>query len=127
MRVKAIISTYIDTADMDKELLAQFDPNNLEAELTQYAIDCMVDDVHSWVKSNEVAEAIEIEVIESYPENKMKAEIIKINECQVCGYDETECNIVNNLCSVHTCEICGEEGFASPPKGDILCEKHGGQ
>ena len=64
---------------------------------------------------------------ESYPENKMKAEIIKINECQVCGYDETECNIVNNLCSVHTCEICGEEGFASPPKGDILCEKHGGQ
>ena len=50
-----------------------------------------------------------------------------MNECKICGYDETECDIVNNLCSVHTCEICGEEGYASPPNGDILCEEHGGQ
>lgn len=62
MKVKATISTYIDTADMDEELLSQFDPNNLEEELTQYAIDCMVDDVYNWVKYNEVSEAIKIEV-----------------------------------------------------------------
>lgn len=63
MKVKAIISTYIDTNDMDEELLAQFDPNNLEEELTQYAIDCMVDDVYNYVKYNEVSDAIETEVI----------------------------------------------------------------
>jgi len=62
MRVKAIISTYVDTDDMEQELLEQFDPNNLEEELTQYAIDCMVDDVYNWVKYNEVSDAIEIEV-----------------------------------------------------------------
>lgn len=63
MIVKAIISTYVDTNDMDPELLDQFDKDNLEEELTQYAIDCMVDDVYNWVKYNEVSDAIEIEVI----------------------------------------------------------------
>jgi predicted nucleic-acid-binding Zn-ribbon protein len=47
--------------------------------------------------------------------------------CQVCGYTSQEVRIVNNLCSVHTCEKCGAEGYASGDVGAILCEKHGGQ
>jgi len=47
--------------------------------------------------------------------------------CRVCGYTSQEVRIENGLCSVHTCEKCGAEGYASGDKGDILCEKHGGQ
>ena len=47
--------------------------------------------------------------------------------CQICGYTSQEVLIINELCSVHTCEVCGSEGFASPPDGRILCEPHGGQ
>lgn len=47
--------------------------------------------------------------------------------CLVCGYTSEEVTITNELCSVHTCEKCGEEGYATGDSGDILCEKHGGQ
>jgi len=47
--------------------------------------------------------------------------------CQICGYTSAEVTIINELCSVHTCEVCGAEAYASGDKGRILCEPHGGQ
>ena len=47
-----------------------------------------------------------------------------VTECYICGYNSKECDIVNNLCSVHTCEICGSEGFAYGDEGKILCDTH---
>ena len=45
-----------------------------------------------------------------------------MSECKICGYDDFEVLIVNELCSVHTCEICKNEGYATAPKGRILCD-----
>jgi hypothetical protein len=47
--------------------------------------------------------------------------------CKICGYTSEEVTIINELCSVHTCEVCGAEAYASGDKGRILCEPHGGQ
>ena len=47
-----------------------------------------------------------------------------MDECKVCGYNSNEVDIVNQLCSVHTCEICKNEGYATGPNGTILCEEH---
>jgi hypothetical protein len=45
--------------------------------------------------------------------------------CKICGYTSQEVTIINELCSVHTCEFCGDEGYASGDEGRILCEPHG--
>ena len=53
------------------------------------------------------------------------ATIRGMEECTVCGYNSNEVDIVNGLCSVHTCETCGQEGYATEfDDGTILCEKH---
>ena len=53
------------------------------------------------------------------------ATIRGMEECTVCGYNSNEVDIVNGLCSVHTCETCGQEGYATEfDNGTILCEKH---
>lgn len=51
----------------------------------------------------------------------------QVSECSICGYTSNECEIVNNLCSVHTCEVCASEGFACGDDGKILCEVHGAE
>jgi len=50
-----------------------------------------------------------------------------MSKCSVCDYTDKECDIINDLCSVHTCEKCGAEGYATGDEGKILCESHGGQ
>ena len=45
-----------------------------------------------------------------------------MSKCKVCDYSEREVTIINELCSVHTCEICKEEGYATALKGRILCD-----
>ena len=46
-----------------------------------------------------------------------------MSECSVCGYTDKEVTIVNNLCSVHTCDICKYEGYADGAfNGKILCD-----
>ena len=46
-----------------------------------------------------------------------------MSECKVCGYTDKEVTIVNELCSVHTCEVCKGEGYATElGDGDILCD-----
>jgi hypothetical protein len=50
-----------------------------------------------------------------------------MDECKVCGYNSSEVDIINQLCSVHTCEICKHEGYATGPNGTILCEEHEGK
>ena len=57
-------------------------------------------------------------ILESYP---------VVRECRVCGYDSSLVDIVAGLCSVHTCEVCKREGYASGNHGRILCTAHGGQ
>ena len=47
-----------------------------------------------------------------------------MSECKICGYNSSEVLIINNLCSVHTCEICKGEGYATAPNGAILCDTH---
>lgn len=47
-----------------------------------------------------------------------------LDKCKICDYTSDEVDITNQLCSVHTCEICGNEGYATGPNGDILCEEH---
>ena len=47
-----------------------------------------------------------------------------MSECKICGYNSSEVLIINNLCSVHTCEICKREGYATAPNGAILCYTH---
>jgi hypothetical protein len=48
-----------------------------------------------------------------------------MEKCIICDYNSNEVDIVNGLCSVHTCEICGKEGYATEfDDGTILCEKH---
>lgn len=47
----------------------------------------------------------------------------KFRTCKVCGYNSFEVLIVNDLCSVHTCETCGAEGYATS-SGAILCGEH---
>ena len=43
--------------------------------------------------------------------------------CKICGYESSEVLIVNDLCSVHTCEICKGEGYADGDfDGKILCD-----
>lgn len=48
-----------------------------------------------------------------------------MSECYICGYTSEEVIIVNSLCSVHTCEECGGEGFATGDDGRIFCDTHG--
>jgi hypothetical protein len=57
-------------------------------------------------------------ILESYP---------VVTSCKVCGYDSSLVDIVNDLCSVHTCKVCKREGYASGNNGRILCTAHGGQ
>jgi len=57
MKVRAYIEFEFDTNDTELEL------NSIE-ELENYAIDCMVDDIYTMVKYNELTEAIRVEVIE---------------------------------------------------------------
>lgn len=46
-----------------------------------------------------------------------------MKECVVCRYTDKEVTIINNLCSVHTCEICKYEGYADGNfGGKILCD-----
>jgi hypothetical protein len=46
-----------------------------------------------------------------------------MSECKICGYNSDEVLIVNNLCSVHTCEVCKSEGYADGTfDGRILCD-----
>lgn len=46
-----------------------------------------------------------------------------MSECKVCGYTDKECDIINELCSVHTCEVCKHEGYANGGfNGRILCD-----
>lgn len=49
-----------------------------------------------------------------------------MSNCEICGYLDTEVDIVDGLCSVHRCEDCGAEGYATGPDGYIKCEQHGG-
>ena len=57
MKVKTYIEFEFDTNDTDLEL------NGIE-ELKDYAISCMVDDIYTMVKYNELTEAVKVEVIE---------------------------------------------------------------
>lgn len=57
MKVRAYIEFEFDSKDIELEL------NTLE-ELEQYAIGCMVDDLYTMVKYNELAEAVRVEIIE---------------------------------------------------------------
>lgn len=57
MKVRTYIEFEFDNKDIELEL------NTLE-ELEQYAIGCMVDDLYTMVKHNELAEAVRVEVIE---------------------------------------------------------------
>ena len=57
MKVRTYIEFEFDNKDTELEL------NTLE-ELEQYAIGCMVDDLYTMVKHNELAEAVRVEVIE---------------------------------------------------------------
>jgi hypothetical protein len=46
-----------------------------------------------------------------------------MSECLVCSYTDKEVTIINNLCSVHTCEVCKHEGYADGAfNGKILCD-----
>jgi hypothetical protein len=47
-----------------------------------------------------------------------------MSKCEVCDYTSDEVLIVNDLCSVHTCEVCGAQGFATQYEGRILCDEH---
>jgi hypothetical protein len=57
MKVRTYIEFEFDTSDIELEL------NTLE-ELENYAIGCMVDDLYTMVKYNELTEAVRVEVIE---------------------------------------------------------------
>jgi hypothetical protein len=57
MKVRAYIEFEFDTNDTELEI------NSIE-ELENYAIDCMVDDIYTMVKYNELTEAVRVEVIE---------------------------------------------------------------
>jgi hypothetical protein len=57
MKVRAYIEFEFDTNDTELEL------NSIE-ELENYAIGCMVDDIYTMVKYNELTEAVRVEVIE---------------------------------------------------------------
>ena len=57
MKVRAYIEFEFDTNDTELEL------NSIE-ELENYAIGCMVDDIYTMVKHNELTEAVRVEVIE---------------------------------------------------------------
>lgn len=57
MKVRTYIEFEFDNKDIELEL------NTLE-ELEQYAIGCMVDDLYTMVKYNELAEAVRVEIIE---------------------------------------------------------------
>ena len=57
MKVRTYIEFEFDNKDIELEL------NTLE-ELEQYAIGCMVDDLYTMVKHNELAEAVRVELIE---------------------------------------------------------------
>lgn len=46
-----------------------------------------------------------------------------MDKCEVCGYTSDEVLIINNLCSVHTCQVCAGQGFADGSfSGKILCD-----
>ena len=47
----------------------------------------------------------------------------ELRACKVCGYNSSEVLIVNDLCSVHTCQTCGAEGYAVS-SGAIVCADH---
>jgi hypothetical protein len=57
MKVRTYIEFEFDNKDIELEL------NTLE-ELEQYAIGCMVDDLYTMVKHNELSEAVRVELIE---------------------------------------------------------------
>jgi hypothetical protein len=57
MKVRAYIEFEFDTNDTELEI------NSIE-ELENYAIGCMVDDIYTMVKYNELTEAVRVEVIE---------------------------------------------------------------
>ena len=65
MIVKASINFEYNTDDWDDMLMGEFstDPAKFEEEVRQYALDCAIDDIYSYVKYNEVSDAIDIEVI----------------------------------------------------------------
>ena len=46
-----------------------------------------------------------------------------MSKCKICDYSEREVTIINELCSVHTCEICKKEGYATELEGKILCDE----
>jgi hypothetical protein len=58
MKVKTYIEFEFDNNDADLNI------ENID-ELKEYAIDCMVDDLYSMVKHNELKEAIRVDVLES--------------------------------------------------------------
>ena len=43
----------------------------------------------------------------------------ELKTCKICSYTSAEVTIINELCSVHTCEVCGAEAYASGDK-DIM-------
>ena len=45
-----------------------------------------------------------------------------MSKCKVCDYNEREVTIINELCSVHTCEVCKQEGYATALNGRIFCD-----
>jgi hypothetical protein len=57
VKVRAYIEFEFDTNDTELEI------NSIE-ELENYAIGCMVDDIYTMVKYNELTEAVRVEVIE---------------------------------------------------------------
>ena len=46
----------------------------------------------------------------------------ELETCKICSYTSAEVTIVNELCSVHTCETCRAEGYATALNGRIFCD-----
>ena len=66
MIVRTKIEFDIHVDDMDEELLDTFKKDGeLDVEdLSNYAIDSMVDDIYQMVKYNEVRDAIDVEILQ---------------------------------------------------------------
>lgn len=65
MIIKTKIEFEFNTNDMDQEFLDPYTYNGqLDVpDLCEYAVDCMVDDLYTMVKYNEIRDAIRTEII----------------------------------------------------------------
>lgn len=65
MIVRTSIVFEFDSDNMEDLLLNEFstDPVQFEEEFRNYALDCTIDDIYSFVKYGELTEAINVEVI----------------------------------------------------------------